>query len=122
MKLFRRHWLKRTATFMTGVIFLNMSFFLAEVKFLHLDKNRQMAENIAKLIAGAANEEEKDVAGGTSEDVKTGKEAFLDFSLRALVAPQILSSQYQHPHADGAAPVSGHQETFNPPPESRFHS
>ena len=67
MLMLRNRSLQQMMTLFTGIIFLNMSFFLFEVKMLELDKDQKMIENIAKLIAGAASEEEKDVFGSTSE-------------------------------------------------------
>lgn len=46
--------------FLTGLLFLNMSFFLAEVKALKLDKDKALLENIVKLIVGSMTEEEKE--------------------------------------------------------------
>jgi hypothetical protein len=52
---------------LTGLLVFNMSFFLAEVDALELLHNKQMVENIAKLIMGAATEEEKDFSGCAEE-------------------------------------------------------
>jgi hypothetical protein len=68
MKVFTNMVLKKMMTLFTVIIFFNMNFFLAEVEALQLLKNRKMMENIAKLVAGAANEEEKDIAGSASEE------------------------------------------------------
>lgn len=51
----------------TGLLFLNMSFFLAEVKALKLDKDKALLENIIKLVAGSLTEEEKE-AGTSGEE------------------------------------------------------
>lgn len=67
MLMLRNRRLQRMMTLFTGIVFLNMSFFLFEVSLLKLDKDHKMIENIAKLIAGAASEEEKDVFGSSSE-------------------------------------------------------
>ena len=61
MKVFTNMVMKKMMTLFTVIIFFNMNFFLAEVEALQLLKNRKMMENIAKLVAGAANEEEKDI-------------------------------------------------------------
>ena len=43
----------------TGLIFLNMSFFLAEVSALELTKDKKMLKNIALLISSSAPKRKK---------------------------------------------------------------
>ena len=69
-------------TLFTGLIFLNMSFFLAEVSALKLSQDKKMFSNIIKLISSNAAEEEKDAFGGTDED-SSAKEVDLIFSYSA---------------------------------------
>src|SRR5215204_5787928 len=67
MKFFRSMLVLKTMSLFTGLLVLNMSLFLAEVEALKLLQDRQMTENIAKLLIGASNEEEKDFIGGGEE-------------------------------------------------------
>ena len=61
MLTFRKHIAARFVALMTGIIFLNMSFFLTEVRFLGLHiSHTKMVENVIKALAGAGFEEEKD--------------------------------------------------------------
>ena len=39
---------------LTALIFLNMGFFMMEVRILGLEKDKQLMENISKMMAGAA--------------------------------------------------------------------
>jgi hypothetical protein len=59
MKILRQHFLSKAFAVLTGLIFLNMSFFLAEVTYLEYDK-KELMENIAKLILNSGFEEERD--------------------------------------------------------------
>ena len=53
----------------TGIIFLNMSFFLTEIRFLGLHlSHTKMVENIVKALAGVGFEEEKDSMGESSSE------------------------------------------------------
>jgi hypothetical protein len=100
----------------TALVFLNMSFFLAEISALKIEKNKPLLENVAKLIAGSSAEEEKDAFGGTEEDVNIS---------------DVLVPHYPHPHdpfehllqnnrrlRDHGTPLFGHHQIFSPPPES----
>ena len=116
--MLRNRSFQQATTLFTGIIFLNMSFFLAEISALKLDKNQKLMENMAKLFAGAASEEEKDIFGGPSEDLKTTSE--IDFLLNS----EDLSDRYYvivsvqiHRIVDGAKPTPGMQEIVVPPPQ-----
>lgn len=71
MSLLRTHIFSKVLTFVTAIAFLNMGFFLAEVKLLELDLNKDMVENIAELILTVGMEEERDVADQHPDE--TGK-------------------------------------------------
>jgi hypothetical protein len=120
MKVFRNKLVLTLATLFTGVVFLNMSFFLAEVSALKLTQNKKMVENIAKLVAGAASEEEKDAFGGNgSEDLKGVTEIDLLLDQRILlsdivVAPQQLTYMAAH----GQKTLAGTRDTEIRPPEA----
>ncbi|HYG19574.1 MAG TPA: hypothetical protein VD816_11630, partial [Ohtaekwangia sp.] len=77
MKFFRAVLIRKTCAIFTGLLVLNMSFFLAEVQALQLLRDKQMVENVARLILGAANEEEKDFSGSSEAGVFSGKDISL---------------------------------------------
>lgn len=74
MNSFRTHYLSKITAFITGVVFLNMSFFLAEVSMLKYNQ-RDLIENIANLIFNSGFEEERD--GQSSHNDNGAKEVDL---------------------------------------------
>ena len=72
MNTIRTHALTKVLTLITGIVFLNMSFFLAEVCVLKYNKTELV--EIAKLILNTGFEEERD--GASSDNL--GKEVVLD--------------------------------------------
>ena len=118
MKLFRLKYVSNTFTLVTGIIFLNMSFFLAEVTALKLDQDKQMMENISKLLSGCAAEEEKDVFGGSSDEDTTAKEIDLIFNYHTHSPgdASLMSKNKLHAFSQGI-PQLGNYEIFSPPPE-----
>lgn len=63
----RNHCLTKILAILMGIAFLNMGFFLSEVKMLDLDHS-PMVENIAKLVSTMGCEEEKDGLESPSTD------------------------------------------------------
>jgi len=119
MKFLRIKSVSNALSLFTGIVFLNMSFFLAEVSALKLDKDKKMIENIAKLIAGSSSEEEKDVFGGAADEDSAAKEIDLIFSY-TIYTPDgfayILKSD-GHLLKHGL-PRLGNYEIYSPPPEA----
>lgn len=104
-------------TLFTGLIFLNMSFFLAEVAALKLNQDKKMFSNIVKLISTSAAEEEKDAFGGTDEDC-SAKEVDLIFNYSAhSIYSHIANINNKKCVFDQGIPLLGNQEIFSPPPE-----
>lgn len=119
INVFRSKFIERVTTLVVGLLFLNMNFFLAEVVALELHKDQKMVENVAKLIAGAATEEEKDLCNSaeTGPNVIGGIDILLfEQTLRPCPVVTSISSTYL-PH-DGAKPIHQFKETVNPPPEA----
>jgi hypothetical protein len=57
----RKHIAAKFLALLTGIIFLNMSFFLTEIRYLGLHlSHAKMIENVVKALAGCGFEEEKD--------------------------------------------------------------
>lgn len=114
IKVFRIKSVLKWSIGLTGLIFLNMNFFLAEVSVLELDKKKDMAENIAKLIANAATEEEKDIFGGPeAKDLIETELLCVEVQGKFYLLPFQLAFKTH----DGAKPITGNSETVNPPPE-----
>lgn len=118
MEVFRLRYVSHGFSLFTGIVFLNMSFFLAEISALKLDQNKQMMENIAKLLAGCAAEEEKDVFGGTSDEDTSAKEIDLIFHYHTHTPRHhvlVLTSNISVFTA--GIPRFGNYEIDSPPPE-----
>lgn len=119
MKFYRTTFIRKALVILTGVLVLNMSFFLAEVDALKLLHNKQMVENIAKLIMGAATEEEKDFSGAPEEgdffvknfDLLFVDEHFIQYSF-------IFTIKKTHPFGDVEKVIVRSSDTVSPPPKA----
>jgi hypothetical protein len=117
MQRFREKYLRLTLSFFTGLIFLNMGFFLMEVRILELHKNRQLMQNISKMLAGAALEEERDCPAGSAalgfaeEEYMAGHQTINDSGSYFLIAENVC-----HLLNDGTGEY-GYLKRFCPPPE-----
>jgi hypothetical protein len=114
MQIFRKKGIRLILTFITGIIFLNMGFFLIEIKLLGLHKDRQLMENISKMIAGAAFEEERDCSvqsSGFAEEYMAGHHSNSHNGSYFLIAEYT-----SHLFNDGTA-EHGYLKRFSPPPE-----
>lgn len=112
MKILRQRWVRRIFSLCTGLMFLNMSFLMSGISFLS-PENRQMIENVGKLVL---NEEEKDSHGSeTGTHDKTfdcfGEDIHTQQSSLFLIAHKL-----QHPTNDLLL-HDGHAENVSPPPE-----
>src|SRR5690554_1866623 len=116
MMPFRSRTVTRIFSLFTGVIFFNMSFFLAEVCLLDF-KDRQMVENVCNLVINGGLEEERDTHGSAGDaPVKlysfTTADLLSRHSSLFLIAARIHGEREDHYlHAD-------HSEIVSPPPES----
>ena len=76
MKLIRDHIISKIFSGFIGIVFLNMSFFLAEVSMLKFEK-KELIENIAKLIFNGGTEEERDGESSRADSVAKEVDVFL---------------------------------------------
>lgn len=111
--------IKNGMALFTGLIFLNMSFFLAEVSALKLTHDKKMIENIARLIAGSSAEEEKDVFGGLADEDCSAKEVDLIFNYSAhTIHGHVIFINNKRGNHDQGVPLLGSHEIYSPPPEA----
>ncbi len=68
MKYFRTSAISKVFTVCTAIAFLNMGFFLSEVKMLQMEVDRDLVENIAELILNVGMEEERDIGGDLPDE------------------------------------------------------
>jgi hypothetical protein len=119
MNQFRESLLSKALTLLTTLVFLNMSFFLAEVKLLKLEKDSRFTKIIALVVAGTCFEEEKEAGGETAEEETTAKKIDVLFGYQNhsnnqyVLLSDLLELMSHQPHPSG-----GDQEIFTPPPES----
>lgn len=114
MKVFRHIFAKRIFTMIAGLTFLNMSFFLAEVVILGIDKNSSLVRNFVT----SGFEEEKETSSESSE-VDESK-VFLSLS-ENLFRHNILfiSGSNRDKIFHNVMTDPGHKKIFSPPPEFR---
>jgi hypothetical protein len=118
MLIFRNIDVRNAMALFTGLIFLNMSFFLAEVSALGLTKDKKMLKNIALLISSSAAEEEKDAFGGMAdEDHSTkGVDLIVSYTTHTIYGHGILITKTDS--HDQGLPLLGSYEIYSPPPEA----
>lgn len=118
MTHFRQKIAVRIFSLFTGVIFLNMSFFLAEMCMLDLE-DEEMIENVCNLVINGGMEEERDAhTSGSDVPIKVFSINSVDLLLRHsslfLIATKVHQENEDHYlHAD-------HSEIVSPPPEFPF--
>lgn len=98
----------------TALVFFNMSFVMAEICALKLDKDRQLIENISRIINGCSEEE----ADGLADEDNTVKEIIMIVGIvsnapfsHLLESPNKIKLQNQ-----GITRL-GNYEIYSPPPE-----
>ncbi|HEY9049639.1 MAG TPA: hypothetical protein VIN08_27265 [Ohtaekwangia sp.] len=105
-------------TLFTVIIFFNMNLFLAEVEALRLLEDHNMVENIAKLVAGSATEEEKDIAGSSEEESSLFSEIEIpQIHQYFSIIPGVDANKNQYMHT-AAKLLTRSKETVSPPPEA----
>jgi hypothetical protein len=114
MNSIRKHFLPKILTLATGLAFLNMSFFLAEVSFLNFKEN-ELLENVAKLILNTGFEEERDGEPSGEKSIKEMDKHVQQFQIHSNAAilisikgSSILIDHYRH---------ADHSLIFSPPPD-----
>ncbi len=119
MQSVRSSLLSRVFAMITALVFMNMSLIIAEVYALKLDKDKELIENIAKMISGCSSEEETDgVKGLADEDVKVKEIDLMHHSHLTLPLSEILDGPHKIRLQNSGIPRFGNYEIYCPPPES----
>lgn len=118
VKLFRNRLLQRLTTALTGLVFLNMSFFMIELTAMKLGKyDKDMFQDLVTLLARVSEEEKG--AHGTSSDAGVAKEVdlYMNQYTSELSAGYTLitTSPFAHHQAN---PSAGMHDTPLQPPEA----
>ena len=119
MKLLRSKSIKSVLLLLTGITFLNLSVFMAEVSLLNLSKDDSAIERVFKiLIAGGFEEESENPADG-HENPYSLKEIDLlqSFNLYHHLHLYLIAQQ-RYGSLNSSAPLSGYTTIFSPPPEA----
>lgn len=118
MKIFRKSYFEKLLILITGAAFLNVGFFLAEVKALKL-KDRQLIENIEFIILNAGLEEERD-GNETTESDSAKEEQYISLNISNLYHHDLIyqSANRRSRLLDDLVVPQNHQEIFSPPPEA----
>jgi hypothetical protein len=114
MNIVRQHFLTKIFTLVTGLIFLNMSFFLAEVCLLKYNKTELV--EIAKLILNTGFEEERDGESSGADSLGKGIDLHMHQAklhntssfLISISLNRTLVDHYRH---------ANHSLDFFPPPD-----
>jgi hypothetical protein len=117
MNFFRSYIIRLAFLIFTGLAFLNMSFFLAELAVLESKYNKKVIENIARLFVNSLSEEETDTSE-TTESIGSAK--VID-----ILAWQMHNLQFEKTDVENILKKFGHQhcthggylEIVTPPPD-----
>ena len=116
MNAFRIKYVMNTLSLFTGVIFLNMSFILAEISALKVDRDKEMARNLSILVASSAAEEEP---GGSSDEDSTVSEMDLIFNCAPHpVCVTVFNHGIKYGVWSDGHPRLAEYEISTPPPEA----
>ena|SRR5690242_5907719 len=116
MNSIRKNFLAKVFALVTGVIFLNTSFFLAEISLLKVT-NYELLQNVVKMMSNSGLEEERD--GETPDNDSSAKEIDLLIShVQIHYQVQILTATKANHALDDLYPHANYAQTFSPPPDS----
>lgn len=117
MQLFREIHTRSSLTILTGMIFVNMGFFLMELKILELHKEQQLTENISRIIGNSLLEEERETTPSSFSRCGVGEREYLAGNHRSNHPRYFFFIHNASPlfHVGGLA--NGHLKKICPPPE-----
>lgn len=117
MQCFREKRLLGKMSALTALIFLNMGFFLWEVKVLGLETQRHLMENISKMMAGAPFEEERDCNSQSSTQNFAEEEYLPGHQSASHCGCYFLIAEHTSIMFNGGGLEKGYYKNFCPPPE-----
>src|SRR5690606_11339558 len=118
MTFFRRQQIQRFLTLATGLVFLNLSFFMTELSLLDLEKHdKQMLKRLVTMLARVSEEEKG--SNGSSEPGSFAKEVdlFLTSYTSEFNAGGTLIKKNVCAHGQ-SVPIAGMHDTPLQPPEA----
>jgi len=116
MQFYRKRLVSLCFLVVTGITFLNMSFFLAEISMLKGSYNKNVLENIARMFSASLSEEETDSEGGEGsppyKEVDLCQQHYNHLRFEdSYLSTTLRSMNGLH------MPHSGFQEIVTPPPD-----
>jgi hypothetical protein len=119
MTFFRRANIKTFFTLITGIVFLNLSFFLTELSYMGLEtKNKKELVNLVRMLSGISEEETEVPTDGAHESQTIHKtvDLFHHYSYSQQYAPFSLTPGH-HWNDLESCPLSGALDSILQPPE-----
>lgn len=115
--MLRNPFLAKPLTILIGVIFLNLSFVLAEVSALDFENHDSaLFENLVRLISTSGFEEEKDANGEPTHEISSDVNFYIQQNLKFPHIKSLIISNLNGSYS--SAKVSkAYQPIFSPPPE-----
>jgi hypothetical protein len=102
----------------TGLTFLNMSFFIAEVTLLNIDKTDQSIQNVIQILLAGGFEEESETPDGHGKS-ESIKDVFLSIQANLFHHRHLFQiAQHRFGALNDMIPHRGHAQIFSPPPEA----
>jgi hypothetical protein len=116
MQFYRKRVVRLCFLAVTGLTFLNMSFFLAEISMLKGSYNKNVLENIARMFSTSLSEEETDSEGGEGSPPYKEVDLCQQHGNHLRFEDSYMSTTLRS--IDGMhMPRSGFQEIVTPPPD-----
>jgi hypothetical protein len=101
----------------TGLLFLNLSFMLTELKVLGLDQtNPAFFNNLVQMISFSGIEEEADSAAGTTNEIQNDTHLFFQFITTPISSNPLIIACNTFKNTDSNE-LKCYREIFSPPPE-----
>lgn len=115
--LFRKSILTKPLAILTGIIFLNLSFIMAEVNVFELEKNNHALYDILVSLISVSGEEEKDASGENSNELIKEFSPYLHINSKVTLPNTIAEFSNSHFYSS-IIWQNALREIYSPPPES----
>jgi hypothetical protein len=119
MELFRKRFIMLSFLVVTGLTFLNMSFFLAEISAMKTSYDKTALENIARMFTASLSEEETETSASEGGAMITQID-FLEDNLYHLRFEDNGISKILKTRGYHSFPHPGFSQIESPPPDRSF--
>lgn len=119
MEILRKPFIRFVFLFVTGITFVNLSFFMAEVVFLNLDKKDRTIQTIFCILNSGGFEEESEAPADSHEKLSDLKGVDLYFNHNLYHHQHLyLIAQQREGVLHTLILQEGFSKIFSPPPEA----